>query len=140
MYLIGIIVISREQAEGRIGVFVNGGVEAGVDPTDEAGKIGAHADEELFVGGMAGEIPIVEADVLVVDVAVDFAFDEDQVIRLDGDVGAGESFHEAGHVAAGVDDPFDATSLEIADEGDELRRDGRFFELGEKGAVEVSGD
>ena len=65
------------------------------------------------------------------------AFNEHEDIRFDVDPGAAQSFHKAGHVATGVDDPFGAAVLQAADELLEVCGDGWVFELGKKRAVEV---
>ncbi len=68
---------------------------------------------------------------------MDFAFHEHEVIGFDGQLRARHGFHEAGHVAAGVDDPDDAAGLEVADELLQVVWDWRVFKLGEQGAVEI---
>ena len=88
---------------------------------------------------MAFVVPLSEADVLRILVKMDFALHEHEVIRLDGNVRAAKDFHEAGHVAAGVDGPDDAARLEFADEIEQMFGNGRVFKLGEQGSVEVGG-
>jgi hypothetical protein len=71
---------------------------------------------------------------------MDFPLDQDQEVRLDRDVGAGQCFHETGHIAASIDDPLDAFGLQLADELLELFGDWRIFEFGKQGAVEIRRD
>ncbi len=69
--------------------------------------------------------------------AINLALDQHQVIRLHGDAGAGQRFHQAGHVAPGVDDPFGAAGLQVANELLHRLGNRRTLELGEKGSVEI---
>jgi hypothetical protein len=89
------------------------------------------------VGLVAGLVPAGIGQVLRLVVAVDFAFDEDEVIGADGEVATAEAFHEGGHIASGIDDPGDSIGLELSDEELEVGWDGRVFEFGEERAVEV---
>jgi len=68
---------------------------------------------------------------------MNFALDEHQEVRADGQPRQREGFHQPRHVAPGVDDPLDPLRLQRADQPGELRRDGRVLELGIDGAVEV---
>jgi len=134
---LGVGVVEGGQAERGIGVLGDFGIVTGADPAQEPGQVFADLDEQFLVGPAAGVVPIGMADVAGVLAAVDFAFDDDDVIWADGDVGAHQAVEEEGEVAAGVDDPEDAAFLEAADEFLEGHGDGRVFILGEQGAVEV---
>ena len=71
--------------------------------------------------------------------AVDFPFDQHQVVRFDREAGAGEGLHETGHIAAGVD-PFGAGRLELLEQPLEHVRDGRILEFREQSPVKVCRD
>ena len=68
---------------------------------------------------------------------VNFALDQHQIIRLNRNPRPGQRFHQAGHVAPGVDDPADALFLQIADELLELSGNRWILKLGEDGSVEI---
>ena len=126
-----------DETKGRVRVFVNPGMEAGVDPINNPGQVGLEAGEHVGMVAGAGRIPILQSWIARILVKVDFAFNEHEDIRFDVDTGAAQSFHKAGHVATGVDDPFGAAVLQAADELLEVCGDGWVFELGKKRAVEV---
>jgi hypothetical protein len=52
----------------------------------------------------------------------------------------GESFHQAGHVATGIDDPLCALSLKVPDHFQQVFRDGWILEFCEQGSVEIGGE
>jgi hypothetical protein len=138
--VIGLVIIGGDEAEGGVSIFVEGGVIAGLDPIDELGEVLLDLLEEGLVGLVAGLVPVGIGQVLGLLVAIDFAFDEDEVIGADGQVAASEAFHEGGHIASGIDDPGDTVGLELSDESLELGGDGWVFEFGEERAVEVGGE
>ncbi len=134
---IGVAIIAGDQTERRIGVFVNSGMEAGVDPGDDARQVRLHPGKQFRVRAAAGRIPIFQPQVLGVLVQVNFPLDQHQVIRLDGNARSPQGLHEAGHVPASVDDPFGAAGLQFADELLQVLRNRGAFELGEQRAVEI---
>ena len=137
---VGVLVSFRDQAEGRIGILVNRGREPRLHPRAQARHILAHALEQFGVGVVAGPIPRPVLDIFGLVVAIDFPFHDDQEIGLDGQMGAAQRFQQTGEVASGVDDPFGAAGLQLADEVLQGQRHGRIFKFGQQRAVEISGD
>ena len=135
---IGIAIVAGDETEGRVGILVQPGMEPGADPGDDAGQVNPDAGKQLGVRANAGGVPLFQADVLRVDVAVNLALDQHQVVRLHGDPRAAQRFHQARHVTAGVDDPFGSAGLQAANKRLHRLGNRRALELGEKRAVEVS--
>src|SRR5690242_5026846 len=99
-------------------------------PGHEPRHILSHSREQFGMCSRTLGIPILKSNVYRFVVRVDFAFDENQVIRLDADSGPTERLHEAGHVASGVDSPLGSLSLQIADDSLQHVGNGRVFEFG----------
>ena len=137
---VGVLVAFGDEAEGRVVVFVEGGAEAVTDPFHQVGHVGLHAGEDFLVGLIAAVVPHGAGEVLRVLMAVNLALDGDEEVGADVEAGAGDAFHDAGEVAAGVDDPVGTLALEVADEGLEIEGHGRVFKVGVEGAVEIGGD
>src|SRR5260221_2607993 len=82
---VGITVVAGNQAEWRIGIFVDPGVKTAVNPIDNLWQILPNRLKKRGVSGCAPRIPLVQADVLRILMEVKLAFDEHQVVRLDAD-------------------------------------------------------
>src|SRR5438477_7749751 len=62
-------------------------------------------------------------------------FRSDEVIGPDGKAGAAESLHDAGKVAAGIDNPLHPLPLQVAEQTLQPHRHRRIFKVRVEGAV-----
>ena len=131
MDCVHLVVAVCDQTKRRIGIFINANVEAFIDPGNHPGQFRQEAGEEVGVSVRAGGIPLPKADKLGIRVQMDFTLDKHEVIGFDGDTGTGQAFHEAGHLAAGINNPFGSLLLQIGNELLEVLWDGRVLEFGE---------
>src|SRR5258705_5970009 len=113
---IGVLVRFGDEAERGILIFIECGNEEFIDPVDEARDILSHTQKEFGMGEFAALIPLVAADVLRGFMAIDLALDDDEVVGLDAEAGAGDAFHDAGEVATGINDPLGALALKVTNE------------------------
>lgn len=135
--LLGVLVITSDEAERGPGIFVERGVVARFDPFDEAGHFGVNGAEKPCVLGVTAVVPFVERHVARAFVQVDFAFDQHEEVGFDLQFGASHDLHQAGHVAAGIDDPLHPLRLQASEQELELPGYGRVLELREQSAIEV---
>src|SRR5216683_3094713 len=98
-----------------------------------------HAREKFNVSARARCVPFLQRDIAGILVHINLAFDQHEEVRFDGDAGASQALHQAGHVAAGVDDPFCAAGLQLPDQMLKLSRNRRVLKFGKNGAVEIGG-
>jgi hypothetical protein len=99
--------------------------------------VGTDFLEEFRVELGATIVPIAHADVIAFLEFVDFALDHDDEVGANAQAGLGERFHEAGEIAAGVDDPAGAALLERADQSFEFLRHGGILKIRMERAVKI---
>jgi len=126
-----------QETERRPGVPVDLGGVVGFDPGGQTRDVGLHPGEEGGVIAGAAFVPVAERDIAGGGVLVDLPFDGDDVIGPDGQACPGDDLHEPGEIAAGVDDPWDAGVLELAQQFLQSQRHRRVLELGENCPIKI---
>ena len=137
---VGLAVVAGDEAEGGESIRVDTGMEPGFDPGDEARQVGDDLGVECRMRVRTRPVPLRQTQVLRIPVQEDLALHQHQEVRFHRQVSPAEGFHQAGHVAAGVDDPLGAFALQVAEELLQVVGHRWVFEFGEERAVEICRD
>src|SRR5438552_7086606 len=82
-----VAVVAGDQAKRRVGVFVNAGMESGVDPGHNGWEVLLDAGEHLGVRAGTGRIPVIQSRIARIPVQMNLSFHQHQIIRFDSDAG-----------------------------------------------------
>jgi len=135
---IRVLVVGGDEAKGGVSVFKNGGLETGGDPAHDLGEAGANAGEQLLVDIAAAAVPGFDAIESVSIAPIDFAFHDHDEIGVYFELSGGKSGSEGGQIAAGINDPGDATRLEVEKKVLQFNRNWRLGAIIMQGPVKVS--